>query len=138
MVEWVWKSCPICGVNYCLDKIFDDYRDGGATGDDGRPLHWYCPNGHRLVYRESEADKLRRERDRLRQQIAQRDDEIKALEARRRAAVGQVTQLRKRASAGTCPCCKRTFSNMATHMKRQHPDFVAEQGAKVVPIKAGQ
>ena len=135
MPEWVWKCCPICGVNYCLDKIFDQHREKGAKGRDGSKLGWYCPNGHQLVYTESEADRLRRERDRLQQQIAQRDDEIKDLENRRRAAVGQVTKLRKRASAGTCPCCQRTFSNMAQHMKRQHPDFVTELGAKVVPIK---
>jgi len=29
-------------------------------------------------------------------------------------------RLRKRAAAGTCPCCKRSFSNMAEHIKRRH------------------
>ena len=65
MVDWVYKVCPICGVHYCLDKLFDDHRQKGATTDDGRPLSWHCPNGHSLVYRESLADTLRRERDRL-------------------------------------------------------------------------
>jgi hypothetical protein len=35
----------------------------------------------------------------------------------------------------TMTCCQRTFSNMATHMKRQHPDYVEQQGAKIVPLK---
>jgi 4-hydroxy-3-methylbut-2-en-1-yl diphosphate synthase IspG/GcpE len=32
-------------------------------------------------------------------------------------------ELAKRAKAGVCPCCNRTFSNMAEHMKKQHADF---------------
>jgi hypothetical protein len=78
----------------------------------------------------SETDNLRRERDLLKQQLAQKDDEIKwqrehRLGAERRviAAKGQITKLKKRAKAGTCPCCKRTFHNMAEHMKTKHPDF---------------
>lgn len=127
MTEWVAKTCPICGVNYCLERTFDQYREKGAKGDDGRPLDWHCPNGHSLVYRDSEADRLRRERDRLQQQLAQRDDEI-STQGRR------IKKLEKRAAAGTCPCCKRTFSNMATHMRKQHPEFVADN---VVKLKAG-
>jgi hypothetical protein len=49
-----------------------------------------------------------------------------------------VTKLKKRTSAGTCPCCTRTFANMAEHMKKQHPDFVAEGGANVVRLKAAR
>lgn len=48
----------------------------------------------------------------------------------------QAARIKKRAAAGTCPCCKRTFSNMAEHMKKEHAAFVVETGAKVVPIKA--
>jgi hypothetical protein len=64
------------------------------------------------------------------QQLAQHDDEIVAKEP-------EIKRIKKRAAAGTCPCCQRSFSNMATHMKRQHPDYVKESGANVVPIKAG-
>lgn len=120
-----WTTCANCGIEF------------------GAPAHWFaerhndkrqffCPNGHPLSFKEGEVDKLRRERDRLQQQIAQRDDEItwqrdqrKATERQVIAAKGQITKLKKRASAGTCPCCKRTFSNMAAHMKTKHPDFDA-------------
>jgi hypothetical protein len=132
MTQWVHKECPICGVNYCLDKIYDDYRQDGAKKDDGSPLSWCCPNGHTLVYRENEADKLRRERDNLRQQLARVEDEKReAIAVKDR----EIKRIKKRSAAGTCPCCQRTFSNMATHMKHKHPDFVQETGAKVIPIK---
>lgn len=126
MTEWVHKQCPICGVHYCLDKIFDDHRIKGAKADDGSPLGWYCPNGHSLVYCESEADKMRRERDRLFQRLAQKDDELKDLENRRRAALGQVTKLRNRVGNGVCPCCARSFTNLRRHMDIQHPTWKAE------------
>lgn len=32
-------------------------------------------------------------------------------------------KLKKRASAGICPCCNRTVSQMARHMKSKHPEF---------------
>lgn len=29
-----------------------------------------------------------------------------------------------RVSAGTCPCCNRSFKQLAAHMKNKHPDYV--------------
>jgi hypothetical protein len=98
-------------------------------------LVFYCAYGHGQVYRagETEETKLRRERDRLAQQIAQKDDEIadqrrrlvkaenEASDARKKASA-----LRKRASAGTCPCCNRSFSALAQHIATKHPAFRAE------------
>jgi hypothetical protein len=68
-------------------------------------------------------DKLRQERDQLKQALAQKDDEIKKQRDLVIAGKAQVTKLKKRASAGVCPCCNRTFSNMARHMAHQHPEF---------------
>jgi hypothetical protein len=94
-----------------------------------------CAYGHEQVFAEGEGEeaKLRRERDMLKQQMAQRDDVIsqqsKELE-RERAAVRALkdgsVRARKRSIAGTCPCCKRTFRQMALHMAKQHPEFKAE------------
>ena len=95
-------------------------------------FEFYCPNGHKQHYitGQSDLEKTRLERDRLRQQLAQKDDEIKRQrdlreqeERRVSAAKGQITKLKKRAKAGVCPWCNRTFSNMAAHMKTQHPDM---------------
>lgn len=37
---------------------------------------FYCPNGHSLTFGDTELDKLRRERDRLAQRVAEKDDAI--------------------------------------------------------------
>lgn len=106
-------------------------------------ITFYCPYGHPQIFTEgpSEADLLRRERDRLKQQVAQREDEAKeawrvaslrdderlAAERRASAARGQVTRLKNRAAAGLCPCCNRSFVNLQRHMASQHKGFVAEE-----------
>jgi GTP cyclohydrolase FolE2 len=99
---------------------------------------FFCPYGHEAVFSEdeTEADKLRRERDRLLQRTAQLDDVIAAqkreLFAERELVNNLKTQRKvmvRRAKAGTCPCCHRTFRQMALHMRNKHPEFKAEEAA---------
>lgn len=95
----------------------------------------HCGYGHSGVFREgpTDLDKMRQERDRLAQRIAEKDDEIRrqrdlreAAERQRSAARGQVTRIKNRVGHGVCPCCNRTFENLGRHMMSQHPTFTAE------------
>ena len=36
---------------------------------------------------------------------------------------GALEKTKKRVSCGVCPCCNRSFSALARHMKTQHPDY---------------
>lgn len=138
------KHCPTCHVHYAVPQAMMErkQRDGG---------NWYCPNGHSLVFKAPEIDGIRAERDRLKQAMAQKDDELaqarrvaerrgEDLEHERRrvsAAKGQVTRLKNRASAGVCPCCNRTFVDLQRHMSTKHPAFKDEPQAadNVVKLK---
>ena len=93
---------------------------------------FWCPHGHKQVFRAgpSEADKLRSERDRLKQDAARLNDWLReqrqrAGQAERSAAAykGVATRTRNRVKNGVCPCCNRTFSNLAAHMAGKHPNF---------------
>lgn len=117
-------NCGACGVEFYVPDHF--YTERRQT-----KKHWHCPNGHIRVFRESEADELRRERDRLKQQLAQKDDEIARKEMERRAAVGQVTRLKNRAAKGVCPCCNRHFTNLERHMATKHPTYTEPAEARV-------
>lgn len=109
-------TCGKCGIVFAMpDRYESARREDGAT--------FYCPNGHPRAFVDSETDKLRRERDLLKQQMAQKDDQLNRAETLAAAAKSQVAKLKKRAKSGTCPCCNRTFSNMAAHMKTKHPEF---------------
>ena len=96
---------------------------------------FYCLWGHPQHYSEGESDetKLRRERDRLKQDAArlqQRIDEERlsreAAERRVSAAKGQITKLKKRSAEGQCPCCNRVFVDLLSHMKSKHAEYEAE------------
>jgi hypothetical protein len=120
-------QCGTCGVWHAIPTVM--YKTAVEEGG-----YWHCPNGHQRGFREGrrERDAVLRERDRLKQMIAQ-DDEIAASRARCDKAAKEIDRLKKRAKAGTCPCCKRTFSNMARHMKTKHPEMLSD---KVVKMKS--
>lgn len=117
----------VCGECGCVFGMEEGYYQ--ARRRDHRT--WYCPNGHPRAFKgESEEEKLRRERNQLKQQIAYKDDRIREererAEHERRRAIGykgHATKLAKRAKAGVCPCCKRSFVNVARHMASKHPNF---------------
>jgi hypothetical protein len=119
-----------CGITFAVPNWWNQgKRETRKT--------FYCPNGHPQSFTgASDIEKARRERDIARQQVARAEQEAAEALARAQKAELAEKKLKKCASAGTCPCCSRTFSNMATHMKRQHPTFVEEGGAKVISIKA--
>ncbi len=97
--------------------------------------NFWCPHGHSQAYIEGESEetKLRRERDRLKQSIAYEQDRTRearedAEHQRRRANgyKGHAAKITKRAKAGVCPCCNRTFQQLARHMATQHPQFTPD------------
>jgi len=134
MTSFVETVCT-CGEKFCLaSETMTALRRSGQG--------FKCPWGHPLHFSPgpSEADKLRLERDRLKQDAARLQDRIReereareAAERRVSAARGQVTRLKNRAANGACPCCNRTFVNLQRHMATKHAGF-----AKEVQAEAGQ
>lgn len=96
-------------------------------------INFYCGYGHPMVFAEGESEeqKLRRERDRLKQQTARLEDEAREARERAERAEAAHKRLKKRTAASTCPCCSRTFNNMSRHMKTKHPEFIAENVVKL-------
>jgi len=86
---------------------------------------WHCPHcGSRRQFlgdsAEQKIKRLEQERDAARRRA---EDERNS----RIAVQGHLTRAKKRAAAGVCACCKRTFSNVERHMKTKHPEFMKEQ-----------
>lgn len=120
------QDCVECFVKFGVPVGFTARRR-----EDKRTF--FCPNGHPMSYTQSEADKLRQERDRLKQNTGYLEDQVRrqremreAAERRASAARGQVTRLKNRAAAGVCPCCNRTFVQLARHMATKHKGFALE------------
>lgn len=107
-----------CAISFAIpEALYDTVQAHGAGG-------FYCPRGHHLGLGESSVAKLEK---RLSREVA-RHDQTRAdrdyTERRRAAAQGQVTKIKNRIKHGVCPCCKRTFQNVARHMQSKHPEFV--------------
>jgi DNA repair exonuclease SbcCD ATPase subunit len=85
----------------------------------------YCPLGHsHIPAGKSQATIERERRERLEAQLQHERDQHQAERRSHAATKGQLTKTKKRISGGTCPCCNRSFVNLARHMKGQHPEYV--------------
>jgi hypothetical protein len=126
----VWTQCGTCAVWHTVPAVVYEnlYKNGG---------YHFCPvAGHQWGWRtgaeEREREAIRLERDRLKQDAARLADEIAAETARANAAEKKYLQARRRATAGVCPCCNRTFENVQRHMMTKHKNVVplAQKGGK--------
>lgn len=118
MSQMVLMHCGKCGIEFSMPEHF--YNE---CVKEGPRQTFFCPNGHPRIF-SSKFDEVCRERDRLKQQLAQRDDEIRKTER-------ELTRHKKRAKAGVCPCCNRQFANMMRHMKTKHPEFAVDNVVKL-------
>lgn len=99
---------------------------------------FWCPLGHEQHFPEgpTEAERLRQQLDAERARVefwraAERRESTnrKAAERRAAAARGQVTKIKNRVAGGVCPCCSRSFVQLARHMATKHPDFTEQTQA---------
>ena len=120
-------QCAACDVTFGITADYEKRRRSDHKG-------FMCPSGHSNVYKgESEEERLRRENARHVQNRAYLEDIIRQKEKRaedekKRSSAyrGQVTRIKNRVAAGVCPCCNRTFSNLARHMSTQHKEYKKE------------
>ncbi len=125
-----------CGIQYAVPRSLREAQLRMHNDLRGDVVSIYCPLGHAAVpSHEPDAKRLRRqleEKKREHYQEIQREraahDQTRAdrdhKENQRRAEKAAKTKIKKRVQGGACPCCNRTFQNLARHMKGQHPDYM--------------
>jgi hypothetical protein len=118
-------SCGECAIPFAIPSNLDN-----AAQKDGRSF--WCPNGHKISYSETENQRLARELTaaKKRQGWAEANataarDQAEAAERSARAYKGHATRIRNRFGAGMCPVdgCRRHFNNLADHMTTEHPGY---------------
>ena len=118
-------SCGVCSIPFAMPE--NHHARTQQTGS------WFwCPNGHKIHYTESENERLRRESEQLQQRLARQvaqtvsAQDARDREKRRHAATkGALTKTKKRVGKGVCPCCNRHFANVQRHMEGQHPEYIS-------------
>lgn len=126
-VDLVVVECT-CGILYAIPENL--HR---SAQDHRGPNGWQisCPLGHTWHYTGDDLEvRLQKELDRERNWSARLTAERDQVQASLNATKGVVTKMRKRASAGVCPCCTRTFQQLARHMAAKHPKFSASGEVK--------
>jgi hypothetical protein len=120
--------CSNCGVSFALSEAYIR-----ARREDHKT--WYCPNGCTRFYPEkSDLEKAQVRIKALESDLSLEQGRLTTTrnklnrERRSHASTkGQLTKVRKRADHAMCPVdgCRRSFANVARHIERQHPGYVA-------------
>lgn len=138
-VSMVMVHCCKCGTPFMMTTALND-----ACRKEGESKMFYCPNGHPQVYRKSAADRVREEmeaklkfqEEEARVWMEDADKRALALEDQKRRVKKELRDMKKRIANGVCPCCNRTFDDLAAHMSDKHPGVVAvANGAPVIKKK---
>jgi hypothetical protein len=118
LVSLVTETCYACGTLFGLTVEFQRHRIGDKAT-------WYCPNGHAQSYTgtslRDQVAAANRDVESARRETACALEEARIQAARASKAETESKRLRTRAAAGVCPCCKRSFVQLARHVKAQHP-----------------
>jgi hypothetical protein len=112
------ETCCSCGTIFALEQ-------GLQTWHRQHPkTNFYCPNGHSQYYTSKSDAEIERERaERAEREVANLRDNLQMETISHRSTKAALTKERKRIENGVCPCCHRTFVNVARHMNTKHPDF---------------
>lgn len=111
-------TCCNCYMHFAMDAEFRRHRIEDH-------MIFYCPVGHSQSYTgEREVDKLKRENQSLSTKLRWAETEAEDAKRQRKEARAKLTKFKNRIAAGVCPCCNRTFQNVARHMAGQHPEYV--------------
>lgn len=117
-------TCCVCGVDFAM-----------PTGLHSSLIQshklFYCPNGHdqRFTGEPPEAElkrqleRARRERDEAREATVRARKLADDASLSARLTRGKLNAIRKRVKHGVCPCCQRSFVQLARHMATKHPEY---------------
>lgn len=135
VVELEVITCGSCNILHAVPKQkLDRCRKDRSHG-------WHCPNGCKLHFVTTEADRLRKELEKTKKDLETAannniyyTNRVEELHGEKRAVEiqlkGTKTKLRNsktRHAAGVCPCCQRTFKQLVQHMANKHPDYKTEE-----------
>ena len=120
-------TCYACGVHFAMESNYYNKR----LQDHGT---FHCPSGHAQHFTgTNDVDRLKAELEAQKQRTIREEARAmrnyEAMERQKRSASaykGKLTRVKNRVKNGVCPCCNRTFVNLARHMGTKHPGFAAE------------
>ena len=114
-------TCNNCAMQFAVPNLFIvERRRDHAT--------FYCPSGHHLYYpEESDIARVEREKreavNRLQAALNEKEHLLLVREKECDAAMRAKRCIESRISKGVCPCCNRTFGDLAKHIDSKHKGY---------------
>ncbi len=123
-VELTTIDCGQCGATYAISEKYrvHKYQESGF---------WHCPYCQcSWGYSEGQNTKLKNQIAQLQTTVEHKEAAIVNLRQQRDAVERSKIALKaahtrqcNRVKNGVCPCCNRTFQNLAAHMATKHSDY---------------
>lgn len=124
-VELTVINCGECAGTYAINERYREqqYQKGGSWTCPYCKAGWgYSNNNENATLKKQLAEEKRR-REFYEHNAASERSAREATERRLIARKAANTRLRNQVKNGVCPCCTRTFQNLAAHMQSEHPKF---------------
>ena len=117
-VDIYFEHCYSCGTPFGMSAALQRrFRNKHET--------FYCPSGHGQVYAQPVEQKLREAEAALRIEqestayLRSHNDQL-LTDLNKKSK--EIAQIKRRANAGVCPHCHRTFQQVSRHMASKHPE----------------
>lgn len=133
--EFTVINCGACGISFAVPEPWRLQKQRDHTG-------FRCPNGCSRAYvGESDVERIAREKREAENKLQARVNEAEHARLVAEKELDKVKRAKRkieaRVSHGVCPCCDRTFENLAKHMETKHKN-VLEGGKTVKQVTAGE
>ena len=124
-------NCGCCGGTYAINKRYKEKcaEDGSSWTCPYCKVGWGYSGKGRAQQLEKQLEAERKARQEAESRAAVERSQRQAAETNAKRAQTRLKNVKHRVAAGTCPCCNRTFKQLAAHMANKHPEYTAE-GAK--------
>ena len=128
----VTVRCAACSMDFGIPEWLNHAKRSDQTS-------FYCPAGHSQYFPKGKTseDLVRERLARTEMKVANLADDLRAERSSHAATKGKLTKTKNRIANGVCPCCNRTFVQLARHMKSQHPEYAPQNDEAPAP-KGGQ
>ena len=125
-IEFALEECCQCRMPYLVSLSFQKQKQADKT-------NFYCPSGHGQSYAgNTEAQKLREGWEaanlRFQSQLNEANHARLVAENALKSEQSKRRKIEKRVANGVCPCCNRTFEDLARHMSTKHKDYALPAG----------
>ena len=120
----VVESCW-CGIHMALPRTLMDFHRRQRDNNIDHSI--YCPLGHHWqLAGKSALDRERERAQRLERELANSIEDTRIARAETKRVKTAATKAANRASKGVCPHpeCKRSFVDVARHVRTKHPELV--------------